>query len=80
MCDQRVMTHYSSTADGSRSAGNSGGPLLDSSGRVVGVNTATFSRQGSGRGSGVNFALPIDKVRTVVPRLIVYGQAGEKRV
>ena len=61
-------------------AGNSGGPLLDSSARAVGVCTATFSRQGSGRGSGVNFALPIDMVRTVVPRLIVYGQAGEKRV
>ena len=63
-----------------RCAGNSGGPLLDSAGRVIGVNTATFSRQGSGRGSGVNFALPIDKVRTVVPRLIITGQAGEKRV
>lgn len=61
-------------------AGNSGGPLLDSSARAIGVCTATFSRQGSGRGSGVNFALPIDMVLTVVPRLIVYGQAGDKRV
>jgi S1-C subfamily serine protease len=61
-------------------AGNSGGPLLDSGGRMVGVNTATFSKQGSGRGSGVNFALPVDMVCAVVPRLIVYGQAGEKRV
>ena len=47
---------------------------------MIGVNTATFSKQGSGRGSGVNFALPVDMVRTIVPRLIVYGQAGDKRV
>ena len=46
----------------------------------MGVSCATFSRQGSGRGSGVNFALPVDMVRQIVPRLIVYGQAGEKRV
>jgi S1-C subfamily serine protease len=60
--------------------GSSGGPLLDSSGRVVGMNTATFSRQGLGQGSGVNFALPIDMIRSVVPKLIVYGQAGQKRI
>lgn len=61
-------------------AGNSGGPLLDSFCRVIGVNTATFTKQGSGRGSGVNFALPIDMVRTVVPRLIVYGTSSDRRV
>lgn len=31
----------------------------------VGIATATYSRAGSGRGSGVNFALPIDKVMKV---------------
>jgi len=52
----------------------------------VGVNTATFSRQGTGRGSGVNFALPVDLVARIVPRLIAYGSASttvtgvEKRV
>ncbi|KAF5830178.1 hypothetical protein DUNSADRAFT_14933 [Dunaliella salina] len=46
----------------------------------VGIATATYSRSGSGRGSGVNFALPIDKVVKVVPQLIVYGNAAGKRI
>lgn len=61
-------------------AGNSGGPLLDSSGRIVGVCTATFTQRGSGLSSGVNFALPMDLVRRTVPNLIVYGQASQRRV
>ncbi|KAK4254556.1 hypothetical protein QN277_009922 [Acacia crassicarpa] len=54
-------------------AGNSGGPLIDSHGHVIGVNTATFTRTGSGMSSGVNFAIPIDTVLRSVPYLIVYG-------
>ncbi|PKA66036.1 Protease Do-like 5, chloroplastic [Apostasia shenzhenica] len=54
-------------------AGNSGGPLIDSYGHVIGVNTATFTRKGSGISSGVNFAIPIDAVVRIVPYLIVYG-------
>ncbi|KAG0560848.1 hypothetical protein KC19_9G018600 [Ceratodon purpureus] len=59
--------------DAAINAGNSGGPLLDSFGRIIGVNTATFTRSGSGMSSGVNFAIPINTVRMLVPRLIVYG-------
>ncbi|PIN10699.1 Peptidase Do [Handroanthus impetiginosus] len=55
------------------SAGNSGGPLIDSYGHVIGVNTATFTRKGSGISSGVNFAIPIDTAVRIVPYLIVYG-------
>ncbi|PHU09014.1 Protease Do-like 5, chloroplastic, partial [Capsicum chinense] len=52
--------------DAAINAGNSGGPLIDSSGHVIGVNTATFTRRGSGMSSGVNFAIPIDTVvRTI---------------
>eukprot|EP00898_Chlorokybus_atmophyticus_P005810 jgi/Chlat1/622/Chrsp103S01041 len=46
------------------------GPL-DSFGRVIGVNTATFTRQGTGMSSDANFAIPIDMVVKRVPRLIV---------
>lgn len=66
--------------DASINAGNSGGPLLDSFARLVGVSTASFTRAGSGRGSGVNFALPADLVREIVPNLIVYGTAAGRGV
>ncbi|CAL1403094.1 unnamed protein product [Linum trigynum] len=59
--------------DAAINAGNSGGPLVDSHGHVIGVNTATFTRKGSGQSSGVNFAIPIDTVVRSVPYLIVYG-------
>jgi 2-alkenal reductase len=52
--------------------GNSGGPLLDSSGRVVGVNTAIISPSGSN--AGIGFAIPIDVVNRVVPMLIRDGR------
>lgn len=53
-------------------AGNSGGPLLDSQGRVVGVNTAIFTNTGTS--AGVGFAIPIDTVARVVPQLIEFGR------
>lgn len=57
--------------DAAINAGNSGGPLLDSFGRVIGINTATFTRQGTGMSSGVNFALPINLVYSVVPEIVL---------
>jgi len=60
-------------------AGNSGGALIDSGGRVVGINTATFTRKGTGGGSGVNFALPTDLVVEIVPKLIAYGRPAGAR-
>ncbi|EEF42628.1 Protease degS precursor, putative [Ricinus communis] len=59
--------------DAAINAGNSGGPLINSYGHVIGVNTATFTRKGTGVSSGVNFAIPIDSVVRTVPYLIVYG-------
>ncbi|XP_010439865.1 PREDICTED: protease Do-like 5, chloroplastic [Camelina sativa] len=65
--------------DADINSGNSGGPLLDSYGHTIGVNTATFTRKGSGMSSGVNFAIPIDTVVRTVPYLIVYGTAYRDR-
>lgn len=65
--------------DAQINGGNSGGPLLDSAGRVVGINCATFGRTGTGRGSGVNFALAIDMVARVTPKLILFGGPGGER-
>jgi len=52
--------------------GNSGGPLLDSAGRLIGVNTAIFSP--SGASAGISFAVPADTVRRIVPDLIAFGR------
>src|SRR4051794_15363662 len=47
--------------------GNSGGPLLDASGRVLGINSQIES--GNGDGAGVGFAVPIDTVRRSLGQL-----------
>ena len=51
--------------------GNSGGPLLDSLGKLVGMNTAIYSP--SGASSGVGFAIPIDTLALSVASLIKTG-------
>ncbi|XP_027931899.1 protease Do-like 5, chloroplastic [Vigna unguiculata] len=65
--------------DAAINAGNSGGPLINSYGHVIGVNTATFTKKGTGMSSGVNFAIPIDTVVKTVPYLIVYGTPYSNR-
>jgi len=57
--------------DAAINPGNSGGPLLDSGGRLIGVNTAIYSRSGSS--AGIGFSIPVDEVAWVVPDLIRYG-------
>ena len=58
--------------DAALNPGNSGGPLLDSSGFVIGVNTQINSQ--SGDNSGVGFAIPINLVKRVIPSLIDSGR------
>jgi len=58
--------------DAAINPGNSGGPLLDSAGRLVGVTTAIYSP--SGASSGIGFAIPVDEVNRIVPRLIRDGR------
>jgi S1-C subfamily serine protease len=60
--------------DAAVNPGNSGGPLLDSSGRVVGVNTAILSPSGSN--AGIGFAIPVDIVNRVVPQLVRDGRVA----
>jgi S1-C subfamily serine protease len=57
--------------DAAINKGNSGGPLLDSSGRVIGITSAIFSP--SGTNAGVGFALPIDTIKRVLPSLLKNG-------
>jgi len=58
--------------DAAINPGNSGGPLIDSSGRLIGINAMIYSP--SGAYAGVGFAVPVDVVNRVVPKLIAYGQ------
>lgn len=58
--------------DAAVNPGNSGGPLLDYRGNVIGVNSAIQSRTGSF--SGVGFAVPTSIVKKVVPVLIEKGE------
>ena len=53
--------------------GNSGGPLLDQEGRVIGVNAQIESE--SGGSDGVGFAIPSDIVRSIVSQLVETGEA-----
>ena len=53
--------------DAALNPGNSGGPLLDSAGRVIGVNSQIATTGGGN--VGIGFAVPSDAVRQVVPRL-----------
>jgi S1-C subfamily serine protease len=60
--------------DAALSSGNSGGPLLDARGEVIGVNSQTAA---SGLGvvaQGVNFAVPINTVKSAVEQLIETGR------
>ena len=58
--------------DAAINPGNSGGPLLDSAGRLIGVTTAIYSP--SGAFAGIGFAIPVDEVNRIVPKLIRDGK------
>ena len=58
--------------DAAINRGNSGGPLVDVRGRVVGVNTAIASRTGGS--VGVGFAIPVNMARHIATQLIETGE------
>jgi S1-C subfamily serine protease len=58
--------------DAAINPGSSGGPLLDSHGRLIGINTAIATT--SGQSAGVGFAVPVSMVRRVVPQLLKLGR------
>jgi S1-C subfamily serine protease len=58
--------------DAAINLGNSGGPLLDSEGHLIGVNCSILTT--SGGNNGVGFAIPIHTVRQIVPQLIQFGR------
>ncbi|XP_022769632.1 protease Do-like 5, chloroplastic [Durio zibethinus] len=54
-------------------ADNSYGPLMDSYCHVIGVNTTTLLKKGTGVSSSVNIAILIDTIVRTIPYLLVYG-------
>ena len=59
--------------DAAVNPGNSGGALVDPSGRLLGINTLLYSR--SGGSEGVGFAIPLDRALRVLDEIIKHGQA-----
>ncbi len=58
--------------------GNSGGPLFDAGGRVVGINAQIFSRTGGYE--GLSFAIPIDVALRVKDQIVATGEASHARL
>lgn len=58
--------------DAAINPGNSGGALVDLSGRLVGINTAIYSRDGGS--VGIGFAIPVEMVRSVVEGILEDGK------
>ena len=69
--DNRTINGIIQT-DAAINSGNSGGPLLDSSGRVIGITTAIFSPTGTN--TGVGFAVPVDTIKRLLPDLLALGR------
>ena len=57
--------------DASINSGNSGGPLFDMNGNVIGINTAILGRSGS---IGIGFSIPSNNAKTVINQLIEFGE------
>ena len=57
--------------DASINSGNSGGPLFDMNGNVIGINTAILGRSGN---IGIGFSIPSNSAKKVVDQLIEFGE------
>src|SRR5687767_11261610 len=55
--------------DAAINPGNSGGALLNIEGKLIGINTAIY-----GGGTGIGFAIPVDKAKAAVDEVLRYGE------
>ncbi|HXJ20536.1 MAG TPA: trypsin-like peptidase domain-containing protein [Polyangia bacterium] len=61
--------------DASINLGNSGGPLIDASGAVIGINAAFWAGHPLQPAQGIGFAIPVNMAKALLPRLIETGVA-----
>lgn len=66
--EERVYEDFIQT-DAAINPGNSGGALLNIEGKLIGVNTAIL-----GGGTGIGFAIPVDKARAAIEEVLRYGE------
>lgn len=70
-------TYQAIQTDASINQGNSGGPLVDKNGNVVGINSAMYSPVSTSDGRagsvGIGFAIPINTAKTVIDRIVANG-------
>jgi putative serine protease PepD len=62
--------------DASISSGNSGGPLVNAAGQVIGINTAVAASSQTTTAENIGFAIPIDKAMTIVAQLRAGGSTS----
>ncbi|GAA2140574.1 hypothetical protein GCM10009760_23840 [Kitasatospora kazusensis] len=76
-----TATYKAFQTDAALNPGNSGGPLINANGQVIGLNSAMYSSSNSGSGAdsssagsvGLGFAIPMNDIKQVLPKL----QAGQ---
>jgi len=64
--------------DAAINRGHSGGPLLDSHGRMIGINSQILSPTGTS--SGLGFAIPVNIAKRIVPQLVQHGGVRRPRL
>ncbi|MBX3007945.1 MAG: trypsin-like peptidase domain-containing protein [Melioribacteraceae bacterium] len=62
--------------DAAINSGNSGGPLVNAIGELVGLNTLIYTAQGSSGNVGVGFAIPVNKIKRVIDELKQDGKVN----
>ena len=72
---QQDMYSFFIQTDASINLGNSGGPLIDASGAVIGVSAAFWAGHPLQPAQGIGFAIPINMAKALLPRL----RAGRQR-
>ncbi|MCL4547867.1 MAG: trypsin-like peptidase domain-containing protein [Bacteroidetes bacterium] len=73
MANDRYYVNMIQT-DAAINSGNSGGPLVNAIGELIGMNTLIYTAQGSSGNVGVGFAIPVNKIKKVLDELKKKGK------